>query len=373
MRFSDIPGHEVEKNRLRQLADTDRIPHALLLSGPAGCGKLALARAFAQYVHCTARSGGDSCGECPSCRQHQSHNNADMYFVFPVLKRDGRMLSEEYMDNWRQFLDNCKYASFETWLETIDAGNSQPSIYAQEGNEIIRKLSLSNYAAKYKILLIWLPERMQEATANKLLKFIEEPWEDTKIILVSNEPQKILPTIFSRTQRINLRRLDDAGIASAIERECGLEPADAAEVARMAQGDLNTAIALTGTHGETDEFRGIFQEVMRMAYKRDVRAMKDTADSIAGMGRERIRRLLAYFSRQIRENFISNYGLPQLNVMSEAEARFSRNFAPFITAANVETLSRLIDTAASDIGRNANAKIVLFDTFVSMIICIKRR
>lgn len=373
MRFSDIPGHDTEKQQLRQLVDSDRLPHALLISGPAGIGKLALARALAQYIHCTNRTpDGDCCGVCPSCRQHQSHNNADMYYVFPVLKRDGLRYSDEYIDKWRRFLDEYRYADFGSWLTLLDAGNSQPTIYADEAVEIIRKLSLSNYSARYKIMLIWLPERMQEAAANKLLKIIEEPWEDTRFILVSNEPQKILPTIFSRTQRVNLKRLSQQQIAEAISRESALEPDDADMIARLSEGDLNAAFAMTAAGGENDDFRTTFQEAMRNAYRRDIRALKDMADRLAGSGREKTRRMLAYFSRQIRENLVYNLGVPQLNVQTTAEAQFSRNFAPFINPVNAPALLDSFDRAASDIGRNANAKMVLFDTFIDMIMALRR-
>lgn len=373
MRFSDIPGHEAEKRQLRQLVDSDRLPHALLISGPPGIGKLALARALSQYIHCTNRTAeGDSCGVCAECRRHQSHNNADTYYVFPVLKRDGLRYSDEYIGKWRQFLDEHKYADFGSWLSLLDAGNSQPTIYADEANEIIRKLSLSNYSARYKLMLIWLPERMQEAAANKLLKIIEEPWNDTKFILVSNEPQNILPTIFSRTQRVNLKRLSSEEVAAAVERESGLEPADALQIAHLSQGDLNVALALTAAGGEADEFRNLFQEAMRNAYKRDIRALKDMADRLASAGREKTRRMLAYFSRQVRENFVANIGVPSLNVMTAQEAQFSRNFAPFINFANAPALLESFDKASSDIARNANAKMVLFDTFIEMILNLRK-
>lgn len=374
MKFSDIIGHDKEKQQLRQLVDSDRMPHALLISGPSGSGKLALARALAQYIHCTNRTPeGDSCGVCPACLQHQSHNNADMYFVFPVLKRGGLQYSDEYMEQWRQFLDEYKYADMGSWLTIIEAGNSQPTIYAVEANEIIRKLSLSNYSAKYKLMLIWLPERMQEAAANKLLKLIEEPWDDTKFLLVSNEPQNILPTIFSRTQRINLRRLGEDEVARTIERERGLEHEDALHLARLAQGDLNAAIALTGANGETDEFRELFQEAMRLAYKRDIRLIKDLADRLASDGREKNRRMLAYFTRQVRENLISRLAVPELNVMTQQESQFSRNFSPFINQNNAPQMMEAFDRAAEDIGRNANAKMVLFDTFIGLILNLRNQ
>lgn len=374
MKFADITGHDKAKRQLRQLIESDRIPHALLLSGPAGTGKLALARAFAQNVHCMHRTpDGDSCGECPACRQHQSHNHADTYFVFPVLKRDGMAYSDEYISKWRQFLDEHKYAGFGDWLTLLDAGNSQPTIYADEATEIIRKLSLSGYSSRYKIMIIWLPERLQEAAANKLLKIIEEPWEDTKFILVSNEPQNILPTIFSRTQRINLKPLSLAEMAQVVAAERGLEAEDAMKTAMLAEGNLNTALALTAAGSEHDEFRDLFQETMRLAYKRDIRALKDLSDRLASEGREKLRRMLAYFSRQVRENFICNFRLPQLNAMTDEEARFSRNFSPFINHLNAPALLESFDKASADIGRNANAKMVLLDTFIDMILNLRKQ
>lgn len=374
MKFADIIGHDTAKQQLRQLIESDRIPHALLISGPAGIGKLALARAFAQNVHCTCRTpDGDSCGICSSCRQHQSHNHADTYFVFPVLKRDGLSYSDDYIVKWRQFLDEHKYAGFGDWLTLLDAGNSQPTIYADEATEIVRKLSLSSYSSRYKIMIIWLPERLQEAAANKLLKIIEEPWEDTKFVLVSNEPQSILPTIFSRTQRINLKPLSVTEMAHVISMESGLEAADAEKTALLSEGNLNTALALTAAGSEQEEFRDLFQETMRLAYKRDIRALKDLSDRLASEGREKLRRMLAYFSRQVRENFICNFRLPQLNAMTDEEARFSRNFSPFINSLNAPPLMESFDRAASDIGRNANAKMVLLDTFIEIILNLRKQ
>lgn len=371
MKFSDIPGHEAEKAHLRGLVDTGRMPHALLLSGPPGSGKLALARATAQYIHCTNRQDGDSCGVCPACRQHASLNHPDTYYVYPVLKKKGMGTSNEYIEEWRKFLHTYKYASFASWLETIDAGNSQPTIYVDEAIEIIRRLSLSNYNAEYKVMVVWLPERFHLSTANKLLKIIEEPWEDTKMIFVSNEPQSILPTIYSRTQRINIKRLNEAEMTRAIISECGLEPEDAAEIARLAEGNLNTAMELVSAEGEMEEFRTTFQKVMRLAYMRDIRAIRDEANKIAALGREKQRRLLTYFSRQVRENFISNIRIPQLNVMGAEEAAFSQKFGPFINSGNAPRMIESFDKASADISRNANAKMVLFDTFIDLIISLR--
>ncbi len=372
MKFSDIPGHDDVKERLRLIADSDKIPHAILISGPAGSGKLPMARAFAQYIHCTNRHDGDSCGRCPSCLQHQSFNNADMYFVFPVVNKNIGKLSDDHIDQWREFLSTGKYGSYNKWLEVLDAGNSQPTIYADEANEIIRKMNLSNFSAKYKIMLIWLPEKMQEAAANKLLKLIEEPWGDTKFILVSNDSKEILPTIFSRTQRVNMHRLGAEQIAEALCAEAGADPAMALRVARVCEGDINAAFRAMEVGDESGAFRDYFQSIMRKAYMKDVRGLKDDADEIAGLGREKIRRFLAYFARMVRENFLYNLKNPALNALSEEEEKFSRNFAPFINERNVEAISAEVTEASYDIARNANPKMVLFDTLLKLIIYIRK-
>lgn len=373
MKFSDIIGHQEQIEALRSLVDTDRIPHALLLSGPAGIGKLALARAFAQYIHCTNKINGDSCGKCPSCLQHQSLNNADMHCAFPIVKKSSpkMTISDDYMSRWKEFIDSVPFASFEKWLEIIEAGNSQPQIYVEESVAILHKMNLSNFSAKYKIMLIWLPEKLREEAANKLLKIIEEPFDDTKFILVSNEPQNILATIFSRTQRINLKKLSVSQITDFLTSYMGIENEPATEIARISDGNINSAIENIALSTESHSFRELFQEVMRKAYSRDIRYLKDWSEKVAAMGREKERRFLSYCARMIRENFIYNFGIPQINYLNKEEAQFSSRFAPFINERNVEKIINEIDNAERDIARNANAKIVLFDFCLKLIYYIK--
>lgn len=280
-------------------------------------------------------------------------------------------ISDDYMPQWREFIAEAPYASYEKWLETLDAGNSQPQIYVEESANILHKMNLSNFSAKYKIMLIWLPEKLREEAANKLLKIIEEPFGDTKFILVSNEPQAILSTIFSRTQRINLKKLTVAQISGFLTSSIGIDAAMADEIARISNGNINNAIANVSLSTESEMFREMFQEVMRKAYSRDVRYLKDWSDKIAGMGREKERRFLSYCSRMIRENFIYNFKIPQINYLNTEEQKFSSRFAPFINERNVEKIITEIDKAESDIARNANAKIVLFDFCLKLMYYIK--
>ena len=372
MKFCDIIGQEKVKSRLRDMVDGDRLPHALLLHGPAGVGALAMGRALAQYVHCRNHVDGDSCGVCPACLQHQSLNNADMYFVYPIVKKksEGLILSGDYAPEWREFIERGPYASWEDWIESSKAGNSQPAIYVDESAEIVRRMNMSSYSARYKIVLMWLPERLQSEAANKLLKIIEEPFADTLFILVSNDVSAILPTIYSRTQRVELPLLGINEIASALERDYGMDSTAAYSVAVRSEGSMTTAIALTGTEGEHAGFARLFREMMRRAYSRDVKKLRETADEIAGMGREKSRRYLAYCCDMVRENFVYNMRVASLLNMDREEMDFSYRFAPYINAANAERMLDLFGTASADIVRNASAKIVMFDTLLQLIVLI---
>ena len=288
MRFADIAGHNNVKEHLRTLVDSDRVPHALLLSGPEGTGKLALARALAQYMHCVSPVNGDSCGRCPSCVQHASLNNADMHFVYPIVKskQKHQLVSTDMADAWRNFLSCGNYASWQRWLDIIDAGNSRPGIYVEESAEILRKLNISNFSARYKVMVVWLPEKLQGEAANKLLKIIEEPFDDTKFIFVSNDPASILPTILSRLQRVAVTRLSDDEIAAILVDTRGVDPQAAVQLAYISDGNACTALDAVETAGEFDEFMELFQDIMRKAYMRDVKALRDNGDTVAAMGRK---------------------------------------------------------------------------------------
>lgn len=373
MKFSDISGHDSVKTRLRAFVNKDRIPHALLLEGPTGIGKFAMARAFAQYIHCENRMNGDSCGYCPSCLQHQSFNHIDTHFVFPVVKKSKpkKSFSDDYIDEWREFINENPYMEFERWLVYLDNANSQPSIYVDESEELIRKLNFTSHTAKYKVVLVWLPERMNDECANKLLKLIEEPFEDTKFIFVSNNSREILPTIYSRTQRIEIKRLSDELIAKNLVEKYTIDYQNALAIAHIAEGNMIAAEKGLCLSKENQKFLDLFMQLMRLAYQRKVKELKDWSIDVHGLGREQSMRFLDYCQRLIRENFIYNLQVPQLNYLNKSEADFSANFARFITERNVMKLIEVLNRAQLDIAGNANAKIVLFDTTIKVILLLK--
>lgn len=361
MKFQDITGHKDIIASLRGVVDSGKIPHAFLFSGISGIGKMRVARALAQYIHCRNPKDGDSCGVCPSCLQHQKFNNPDLHFSYPIVKKkDGPQISKDMIDSWKEMLTLHSYMPPEKWNELIKAGNSQPSIYVTESEDIISRASLSAFQEDFKIFIMWLPEKLRPEAANKLLKIIEEPFEDTIFILVSNNDSKILPTILSRTQRYNFKPIPEDDLRQNL-MSSGIEAEMAEDAARISGGSLQKADEISCHPEELLEFSDIFKNIMRAAYALKAKTLKELSETCASFGREKLLRFLDYCARMIRENYIYNYGLPSLVLMTKEEESFSSRFSPFIHDGNVEQLSEEIARASRDIERNGNSKIVMFD------------
>lgn len=354
------------------MIDNDRMPHALLLEGPAGTGKFTLARATAQYLHCTRRHDGEPCGECPSCLQHQSFNHIDTIYSFPVLKSAGGAVSDDFMKLWKDFLGESPYMDFGLWQRMLGNPNGQPVIYVDESQDIIRKLSFTSHGSACKVVIMWLPEKVNVQCANKLLKLIEEPLPGVKFIFVSDNPAGILPTIYSRLQRIDIKRLGDAETGKYLENRYGLDPVDAMAVAHLAEGSILDADRILGEGREQHDHLELFQKLMRLAYQRKIALLKKWSQDVAALGREESAQFCSYCQRQTRENFIANLQIGSLNYLTREELAFSRNFSPFINERNVEQLSSVFDKAKEDILANGNGKIIFFDVAVKVILLLKK-
>lgn len=374
MYFKDIIGQEDIKKRLIQSAQTGVVPHAQLFTEQGGAGAFPLALAYARYLNCTNRTETDSCGHCPSCLKYNEQAHPDLHFVFPIVakKEKKKEVCDDYLMEWRGFLKERPYFDIDGWLDYMEAGNSQALIYSKESDEIIRKLSLKIYEATYRILLIWLPEKLHPTCANKLLKIIEEPPQNTVILMVSETPDQILGTILSRAQRINVRGIHPEAIAASMVSLFGLAPEDAKHIAHLANGNYLKAIEAISLGEENKFFLEQFKGMMRNSWARNVKGMKEMADLLAGIGRERQKNFLSYCQHLIRENFMYRFQSPELNYMNLDEASFSVKFAPFINERNVFDIMEELAKAEQQIGQNVNAKMIFFDLSLRLTVLIKR-
>ena len=372
MFFKDIIGQEQVKERLRLELHEGRVPHAQLFAGPEGSGALPLAIAYARFLLCTHRGETDACGTCPSCVKLNKLAHPDLHFVFPVVKRKGGgdTVSDDYIREWRELAISTPYFGLNHWLDAMGAENQQAQIFVKESDELTRKLSLKSSEGGYKVVVLWLPEKMKVECANKLLKLLEEPPALTVFLLVSEEPDRILPTILSRTQRVNVPRLSDNEISTALSRQFGLQPSDAAETARLANGSYLQALEIIHRGDDNLLFFELFVSLMRLAYQRKVKDMKDWSETVATMGRERQKNFLAYCQRMVRENFISNFHRRELNYMNRDEANFAVRFAPFINERNVIGIADELSEAQAHIEQNVNPRMVFFDFALKMIVLL---
>ncbi len=373
MYFKDVVGQEEVKQRLIQSAATGVIPHAQLFTEQEGAGAFPLALAYARYLNCKQRTDTDSCGQCPSCRKFDELAHPDLHFVFPIVskKEKKKEICDDYLTEWRDFLRGNPYFNIDQWLEHMDAGNSQAIIYSKESDEIIRKLSLRIYEADYRILFVWLPEKLHQTCANKLLKVIEEPPLNTLILMVSQEPDMILGTILSRAQRIPVRPIQVDALEQEMRRE-GLSADDARHIAHLAGGSLLKAREAISLNEDNQFFLEQFKAMMRNSWARNVKGMKDMADVMAGIGRERQKNFLDYCQHLIRENFMYRFQAPELTYMNIDEAGFATKFAPFVNERNVFDLMDVLAEAERHIGQNVNAKMVFFDIGLRITVLIKK-
>ena len=372
--FSDVIGQEAAKQRLLQEVREERIPHALLLCGPAGSGKMALALAYARYLCCQHPDGTDACGHCPSCVKWEKLVHPDVHFMFPIVKsqKPKREVCDDVLPEWRSLLTSTTYFGMNQWLEEMGVENGQPIIYARESDEISRKLSLKSSEGGYKVVILWLPEKLHEVCANKLLKLLEEPPRQTLFLLVSENPELILPTILSRTQRFSVPRIAEGAIALALQQRFGLQVADSQSVAHLAGGNFLAALEAIHTSDEQKLFFDLFVSLMRLSYQRKIREMKQWSEQVAAMGRERQKELLVYCQRLIRENFIYNFHRNEMNYMTRPEQEFARRFAPFVNERNVMGIMHELSEAQIHIEQNVNAKMVFFDFALKMIVLLKQ-
>lgn len=390
MYFSDVIGQEKSRRRLLQMVAENRVPHALMLCGPEGSGKMALALAFASFLLGDIGpeedadpalkefvSGFDQRKRINAHAMLAKWEHPDLHFSFPVVKLPGQSAeypttSADYMQKWIDFLADGPYIEHDRWSELLNE-NKIAVIYEAESDRLQHELMLKSNQGGYKISLIWQPECMNATCANKLLKLLEEPPSKTVFLLVSEDPGQLLETIRSRVQRIDIPRLETEDIEKALQQQRSLEPDMAHRVARLANGSWTRALESLDASNEEKTFLDLFIVLMRQAYMRNAKELKKWSLTVSNFDREKQVRMLNYFLRMVRENFIYNFHNPELNYMTQEEENFSKNFARFINEANVIEMSEAIQKATNDILRNGNAKMVFFCLSLQIIVLIMRK
>ena len=374
MRFSDIIGQQDIIQQLTQQVDQGRLPHALMLCGPEGAGKLAIALTLARYLLCEHTEGGEPCGHCHSCRMTEQWQHPDLHFSFPLIKgkSNDQPISDDRLTEWREQLSRTLYFTPNDWIEDLKGENQQLQFYVGESDSLQRKLSLKSSQGGYRVVVMWLPEKMPPATANKLLKLIEEPPSKTHFLMVSQEPDQVLGTILSRTQRIRVPALSEETITQALTERHGLPEPQAQNLAHIAQGNYTLALQLMEEDSERREFFDLFVEMMRLCYMRKAKEMRQWSERVAAIGRERQKHLLEYCQRLIRENFIYNFRQEKMNYMTREEQQFAQNFARFINERNVIPFMEELAACQTDIEQNVNAKMVFYDLALKITLLLKK-
>jgi DNA polymerase-3 subunit delta' len=286
------------------------------------------------------------------------------------MSADHKPVSDDFASEWHELIMAGPYFTMTEWMDLMGGENQQAIITAGESDNLNRKLSLKSSQGGYKVSLIWLPERMNIECANKIRKLLEEPPSQTVFIMVCQQPEKLLETIRSRVQRIDVKRIADEDIEEALRNKRGVSEDVAYRTARNANGSWLKALELLSTDSENELFLDMFQMLMRLAYQRKIKDLKTWSERLAGMGREKQKRFLDYFLRLIRENFMYNFHQEELCYMTQREEEFAKNFARFINEANILPINDMVNRAIRDIGQNANAKIVFFDMAMQMIVLL---
>ena len=368
MFFKDIAGHNKIKESLLNTIKQRRMSHAWLFTGPEGNGKLAMAISYAQYLSCENKGENDSCGECPSCKKYEKLIHPDLHFVFPVVrnKKFTKPLSDDFIAIWRKFVLESAYHGLEEWLQKLEVENQQAGIFTQESEAIIKKLNFKPYESEYKVMIIWLPEKMNMTASNKLLKMIEEPPPKTLFILIAEDTEKIIKTILSRVQLIKIPKISRERMIESIKEKHELADDRINEIVRIADGNfLKVSELINNSEQNIDSENYVwFTELMRFSYGVKVRELIEWADYISKSGREVQKGFLEYALQMLRENFILNINPENQNkivFLTNKEKNFSEKFNKFIHKDNILQITNEFTEAFNHIERNGYGKLIFLD------------
>lgn len=382
MQFSQILGQEHIKSHLTRSADLGRIPHAQLFVGPEGSGTLPIAIAYAQYIICNNQNAENS-GKNEACNiKFQKNSHPDLHFIYPTVSTEDvktKPKSIDFITEWREFLNLNPYGSLFDWYQTLGVKNKQGEIRVDDAQEILKSLALKSYEGGYKVMIIWMADKLNIAASNKLLKLLEEPTDRTVFILISENEEDIIQTIRSRCQVLHFNGLSDKVISEALIARENIESKMAIKIAHQAQGNYNKALQLLQPDSESVFFEKWFVDWVRAAFraKGNAAAIQDLiqwSEQIAGLGRETQKKFLHFCIDMFRQALLLNYQTASLVYIEPQVEKFKlENFAPFVNGNNINDIFKELSDAMYHIERNGNAKIVLTDLSIKLTRLIHKK
>jgi DNA polymerase-3 subunit delta' len=374
MLFSEILGQEHIKSHLTKSADFGRTPHAQLFVGPEGSGTLPMAIAYAQYLLCKNTEGENSNGNESCNLKFKNVSHPDLHFVFPVATNDKikkHPVSKHFMEEWRQLIDKQPYGNLFDWYRILGIDNKQGQIGVDEALDIVKSLSLKSYEGGYKIMLIWMAEKMNTAAANKLLKLIEEPPNKTVFILIAEDEEQIINTIKSRCQVLHFPPLAEDVIKNALLKNYQIPEPDAIKIAHQSNGNYNKACDVVYSDSEDTQFEDWFVFWIRSAFKAKgnksaIHDLISWSETIAKTGRETQKQFLNFCLDFFRQALLLNYKADSLVFMETKSSFKLEKFAPFVHGNNIMEISEELQDAIYHIERNGNSKIILTDLSIKL-------
>lgn len=369
MQFKEITGHEAIKQHLIQTVKDNRVSHAQLFLGPEGSGSLALAVAYAQYINCEQPSDVDSCGSCSSCRKYQKLIHPDLHFSYPFFASGEKDVAVHYLEEWRKaFLAN-PYLGLDYWRHQLDAGNKQANINIAEAHDIIKKLSLKAFEAPFKVLIMWLPEYLQ-TQGNALLKLIEEPPEKTLFLLVSENQDRILNTIISRTQLVKIPKFSHSDVQAYLMAQKAVDAQQAHRLSFIADGNIQLANDLL-LEDENPYFDLLIRWLRFVVTDNGLSLIQLCEEEFPPLGRENQKNFLLYGINVFRQILLLQNGLPQLVLLQGNELDFVQKFSENYSAKQLEAAVDLFEQTHYKVERNANAKILFLDLSLQLVLIFK--
>ncbi|WP_422349596.1 ATP-binding protein [Flagellimonas sp.] len=374
MLFKDVLGLEHIKKHLVTTAETGRVAHAQLFVGPEGCGTLPMAIAYAQYLLCGNTGGENEGGDVVCNTKCHSLTHPDLHFAFPVSNSDkvkSHAVSDHYLEEWRQFVQDQPYGNLFDWYRLIGIEKKQGQIGVDEAQDVVKKLSLKSYEGGYKVLIIWIAEKMNISASNKLLKLIEEPPEKTVILLIAEDEELIINTIRSRCQILHFPPLPETAILNALLQK-GVADSEANSIAQEANGNFNKALDLLNKDSEDLVFERWFVQWVRSAFKAKgnktaIQELIMWSDEVAKTGREVQKQFLHYCLTVMRQALLLNYNANDLVYLKIHLEGFDLNkFAPFIHENNILAIVEELEKAIFHVERNGNAKIIFTDLSIKL-------